>query len=1279
MEKEITLAVDNSISIEARGKPGGTISVVIVGVDVDLPVITAVIDPAPNSAGWNNSESVTVSFNCSDGTSGISFCSAPVVLNTEGSNQIVTGTGRDSANNVATVTVSVSIDRTAPALLPVLNPPANAFGWNGTNVTVEFSASDNLSGIGDVTPPLTLSSEGANQVVTGSSTDLAGNISTIQKVVNIDKGEPQITVTEPQDGSTATSSQISIQGLVEDSISGVESVRCNGSAAILSAAIFQCDVQLTEGINSLSIEARDFAGHVATSSLSLTYNPAGDNVSPAIDITSPANLTSFNATPVTVSGTIDDSSATVLVNGIVAPVSNGRFTASGVPLREGSNLITAIAKDSSGNVGSSGITVILDSTPPTVFISTPTVGSIQTQQTITVTGSINDVVTGTVNQEDAIVTVNGKPAQVINRSFILTDLLLKPGPNVISAVARDSEGNLGNHSITVYLQDPPAGQVIQSVSGNNQTGVIGTTLPLPLVVLIKDQQGNPVSGRPVTFAVERGDGNLTTASEQGRRITLASDAVGQAKTYFTLGTHSGLGNHRVRVNAVGFAGEVVFSASANPGPPAAIRPVLDMRQRGIAGSPLAEPFLVVVTDFAGNPLNGIPVTFEVTEGAGNINGESLLSVNTNDDGRASIVLTPGPEEGTDNNTLVARFDGMSGNPVAFVASAVRPGRVEDTKVSGIVVDNTDVPIQGVTARIKGTTLQAVTDDQGQFTIVSAPVGAIHLEIDGTTALRAGEWPHLEFELNTIAGQNNTVEMPIYLLPLDTENSKIVGGTQDVTLTMKDVPGFSLTVFANSATFADGSRVGRAMVTQVHFDKVPMPPISGAAPRLTWTVQPAGARFDPPARLSYPNLYGLKPGAVVDIFSFDHDLGEFVSMGNASVSEDGSIITSDPGVGIRKAGWGYLPAPTPPPGCLKNVAVRILGAPDTLEIGQLSLQASGSLDKSDAGCPESSGLYEWSVTPSAIATFPFGNSDKATTVDFEVGGEAVVKTTYTTLSDAGSHAASASEDVVVIPSIEQEPRKLWHFQGEPTPPGFMDGDTEVTLTATVAEPVGNFRWIISQGSNKVDFENGSDEITKNDTNTVSIRSTCPSNDPKDVEVTLIHIHPEGRFTHKYKLEVRTPSKLVPQLRNGKLYNDTGSAPGCDAVGTDGYKSVIVYEIQTQLDEVVTNIGINEARGQRTDVEPNDWGFAEAPNGFFTETGSFEDKTCFAFAGATPQSVPPPPPGTPLSVRKIFFLTQMWRYGSTTSGTGHLVQTNDQVYYIDHGRHENVINEGVGCLP
>ena len=168
-----------------------------------------------------------------------------------------------------------------------------------------------------------------------------------------------------------------------------------------------------------------------------------------------------------------------------------------------------------------------------------------------------------------------------------------------------------------------------------------------------------------------------------------------------------------------------------------------------------------------------------------------------------------------------------------------------------------------------------------------------------------------FEAVTIAGVDNTIGMPIYLLPLTEagDQTASVDATTEGEITVSNMPGFELSIPAGSATFGDGSTTGTISVTQVHRDKVPMPPPGGLAPKMVFTIQPPDVVFDPPAPITYPNAEGHPPGAIVELFSFDHDLGQFVSIGTGQVSEDGLLIESDPGVGIIKGGWHY-PAPGP---------------------------------------------------------------------------------------------------------------------------------------------------------------------------------------------------------------------------------------------------------------------------------------------------------------------------------------------------------------------------------
>ena len=119
------------------------------------------------------------------------------------------------------------------------------------------------------------------------------------------------------------------------------------------------------------------------------------------------------------------------------------------------------------------------------------------------------------------------------------------------------------------------------------------------------------------------------------------------------------------------------------------------------------------------------------------------------------------------------------------------------------------------------------------------------------------------------------------------------------------------MFAHSTFVRDpntGDLVQQALFmssSQVKFDKIPMPPPQGSTPLVVGTLQPAGVVLNPPAQVTYPNVEGLAPGDVADIFAFHHDIGQFVNLGPGTVSEDGSVVVSDPGFGIVKSGWHCL--------------------------------------------------------------------------------------------------------------------------------------------------------------------------------------------------------------------------------------------------------------------------------------------------------------------------------------------------------------------------------------
>jgi hypothetical protein len=448
--------------------------------------------------------------------------------------------------------------------------------------------------------------------------------------------------------------------------------------------------------------------------------------------------------------------------------------------------------------------------------------------------------------------------------------------------------------VTVTLQAATVPRVAL-VAGGGQAGVIGTQLGAPLVAALLDATGQPVAGQKLFFRVRGNNGSLD-GSQRG--LTVITDAAGQASVHFTLGTRAGAGSQVVEAFAPGFAGPAVFQETALPGSPALIVVDTGDQQVGIPGQPAPRPLVAVVTDSGYNRLGGVQVQLAVSKGQGSFaNGQQAVIATTDSDGRAIVTFLLDPAEGISNNGVSAAIVGLAGGPVAsFALSGRSAGDPAATTVSGVVLDNAQHPMPGVTVSIRGTTLNTQADSAGHFQLQAVPPGTITLIVDGSTAQRPGAWPDLEYFVTVIPGRDNTVNMPIYLLPLDLTHGAQVSETTGATLTLPDVPGFALEIAPGSVTFPNGSRSGLVSVTVVHADKVPMVPNFGQQPRLIVTIQPAGARFDPPARLTLPKVDGLAPGSVTEMYSFDHDLGHFVSIGPATVSDDGATVTANPGVG-----------------------------------------------------------------------------------------------------------------------------------------------------------------------------------------------------------------------------------------------------------------------------------------------------------------------------------------------------------------------------------------------
>ena len=116
-----------------------------------------------------------------------------------------------------------------------------------------------------------------------------------------------------------------------------------------------------------------------TSTLTVTY----DNSAPTVAITTPTGTGTYStgSSPLTVGGTAADNVGVTQVTwandrgGTGTASGTTSWTANGINLQPGTNVVTVTAKDAAGNPGTSTLTVTYtapDTTPPTVTITTPT-------------------------------------------------------------------------------------------------------------------------------------------------------------------------------------------------------------------------------------------------------------------------------------------------------------------------------------------------------------------------------------------------------------------------------------------------------------------------------------------------------------------------------------------------------------------------------------------------------------------------------------------------------------------------------------------------------------------------------------------------------------------------------------------------------------------------------------------------------------------------------------------------------------------------------------------
>lgn len=203
----------------------------------------------------------------------------------------------------------------------------------------------------------------------------------------------------------------------------------------------------------------------------------------------------------------------------------------------------------------------------------------------------------------------------------------------------------------VATKEISVASALELVSGCDQAGVVGTPLPLPIVVVVKDQEGSPFATQPVKFAIKTGEARFANDAIE---LHVNSDENGQAAVEVKLGTTPGA--ITIEISAPGLQNSpVLCNAEAHAGAVSELVQVSGDRQLLSVGKESA-PLVVRATDQYGNSIVQTPIAFEIANGGGRFaNNQTSYIGLTELNGTARAEIFAGEIAG-DTTTVTAGYD-----------------------------------------------------------------------------------------------------------------------------------------------------------------------------------------------------------------------------------------------------------------------------------------------------------------------------------------------------------------------------------------------------------------------------------------------------------------------------------------------------------------------------------------------------------------------------------------------------------------------------------------------
>ncbi|MBX3744935.1 MAG: VCBS repeat-containing protein [Verrucomicrobiae bacterium] len=307
-----------------------------------------------------------------------------------------------------------------------------------------------------------------------------------------------------------------------------------------------------------------------------------------------------------------------------------------------------------------------------------------------------------------------------------------------------------------------------------------------------------------------------------------------------------------------------------------------------------------------------------------------------------FTFRPGPAQAGSYALLFGVSDGEATDTETVSVSVVSPPPGTATAITGIVLDTTDAvagaerPVAGVRVSLLGVASEALTGADGRFTLTNIPGGPQVLDLDTGEAQLAPDgslYAGFREEIVLLENAVNVIERPFYL-PRIAANSLTTVNPAETTVVRNADLGAVLTIPPNTAKMDGTNFTGQISISLVPEALAPAALPEALGFGVLITIQPVGLTFATPVRLTLPNVDNFAPGTLMDLWSLDAGIGQFVAVGVGRVSADGRNVETISG-GVRSSDWHGFVGPPPVP---LNAAQ---GSPDNI----------ASLIRQPNDCPE----------------------------------------------------------------------------------------------------------------------------------------------------------------------------------------------------------------------------------------------------------------------------------------------------------------------------------------